>query len=126
MSTWRNYLGLPHVLAADPADGKGADCLVLAFSVLDELGKHHPPLQERWFELARRGIWNELETIWRDLTTPIDAPENGAVTLIRNGPAGLGVAVVIDDGLLMVHHRRGVVWVPLRLLTKTFTYRLFN
>lgn len=125
MPNWRSYIGLPHVLGADPSEGEGADCLLLAFSVLEELGLPHPPVDRAWFDLAARGAWHELEEIWRAVTAPTIAPENGAVTLIRNGPAGLGVAIAIDQGLLMVHHRKGVVWVPLHLLTKPFTYRRF-
>lgn len=124
MATWRSYIGLPHVLGADPAQGEGADCLLLALAVLAELGKPHPPVNPRWFELATRGAWGELETIWREATQAIQSPEDGAVTLLRNGPAGLGVAVFVDRGLLMVHHRRGVVWIPEHLL-RPFTYHRF-
>lgn len=124
MSPWRSYLGLPHALAADPEDGVGADCLILALRVLDELGHPHPPLDHGWFQLAEQGAWNQLETIWHRITAPVQSPEDGAVTLLHNGPAGLGVAVVVDGGLLLVHHRRGVVWVPLHLL-KPFHYRRF-
>jgi hypothetical protein len=88
------------------------------------LGLARPALDPRWLSLAQQGAWSQLETLWKDLTLPIDSPENGAVTLIKNGTAGLGVAIVIDGGLLMVHHRRGVVWVPLHLI-KPFSYRRF-
>lgn len=124
MRNWRSYIGLPHVFGADPGDGHGADCLVMVMGVLDDLGQPHPALDPTWLQLAQQGAWNELETIWQRITTPLPSPENGAVTLLRNGPAGLGVAVVIDGGLLMVHHRRGVIWVPLHLL-KPFSYRRF-
>jgi len=124
MRNWRSYIGLPHVFGADPADGRGADCLVLVMGILDDLGLARPALEPRWFSLAQQGAWSQLETLWKNLTLPIDSPENGAVTLIKNGTAGLGVAIVIDGGLLMVHHRRGVVWVPLHLI-KPFSYRRF-
>lgn len=124
MRNWRSYIGLPHAFGADPADGKAADCLVMVMGILDDLGKPHPPLDPHWLQLAEQGAWSQLETIWRHITAPIESPEDGAVTLLRNGLAGLGVAVVIDGGLLMVHHRRGVVWVPLHLL-KPFHYRRF-
>jgi hypothetical protein len=124
MRDWRSYIGLPHVFGADPEDGQGADCLVLAMGLLDDLGLPHPPFDQHWLDLAHQGAWGELETIWRGITEALPAPETGAVTLLKNGPAGLGVAVVLDNGLLMVHHRRGVVWVPLHLL-KPFSYRRF-
>jgi hypothetical protein len=124
MRNWRSYIGLPHVFGADPADNEGADCLVLVMGLLDDLGLPHPPFNQQWLELAKQEAWAQLEAIWKELTEPLAAPEDGAVTLIKNGPAGLGVALVIDNGLLMVHHRRGVVWVPLHLL-KPFSYRRF-
>jgi hypothetical protein len=114
--TWRRFIGLPHALAADPHQGEAADCLLVAFSVLAEAGRPHPEPNPHWFELARASRWSELQTIWSDLTEPLSGPEPYAVTLIKNGPAGLGVGVVVDDGLLITHHRRGVSWVPLSAL----------
>ena len=122
--TWRNYLGLPHAFGADPENGKGADCVVMVFRILDDLGVHHPPFQQHWLDLASANRWHELLTLWDEITAPLPAPENGAVTLIQNGKAGLGIAIVVDEGLLMVHHRRGVVWVPLHLM-KPLTYCRF-
>jgi hypothetical protein len=124
MRDWHSYIGLPHAFGADPAGGEGADCLVLVMGLLDDMGLPHPPFDRRWLALAQQRSWGELENIWRDLTEPLPAPEAGAVTLLKNGPAGMGVAVVIDNGLLMVHHRRGVVWVPLHLM-KPLSYRRF-
>jgi hypothetical protein len=124
MRDWRSYIGLPHAFGADPADGKGADCLVMVMGILDDLGLPHPPLDPHWLTLAQNHAWPELEAIWQRITRPLEAPEDGAVTLIRNGALGLGVAIAIDNGLLMVHHRRGVVWVPLHLL-KPFPFRRF-
>lgn len=124
MRDWRSYIGLPHLFGADPADGQGADCLVMVMGILDDLGHPHPPLDPRWLALAQSRAWPELETIWQRITRPLEAPEDGAVTLIRNGALGLGVAIAIENGLLMVHHRRGVVWVPLHLL-KPFPFRRF-
>lgn len=96
----------------------------MVMGILDDLGLAHPAMDPHWLELAKQGAWGQLETIWQRITAPLQGPEDGAVTLIQNGPAGLGVAVVIDNGLLMVHHRRGVVWVPLHLL-KSFAFRRF-
>lgn len=124
MRDWRSYIGLPHLFEADPSDGKGADCLILSMGILDDLGLPHPAIDPHWFDLARRGCWGELETIWRHLTEPVDTPEDGAVTLFKNGPSGLGVGTVIDKGLLLVHHRRGVSWIPLNVL-RPFDYRRF-
>lgn len=124
MRNWRSYIGLPHEFGADPAGGQGADCLVMVMGILDDLGQGHPPLNPSWLELAQQKAWTQLERIWLQITEPVDSPDDGAVTLLRNGPAGLGVAIVLENGLLMVHHRRGVTWVPLHLL-KPFNYRRF-
>ena len=123
MRNWRSYIGLPHVFGADPENGEGADCLLLAFGILSDLGVHHPPFESQWLDLAKLGQWEQLNKLWDQGTVPLSGPTEGAVTLLRNGPAGLGVAVVIDNGLLMVHHRRGVTWVPLHLMKPLPYYR---
>lgn len=107
------WLGLPHRFGAWPQDGEGADCVLMVSSVLEEAGVPHPPFDASWLHLAERGEWGELQRQWDALTVPLPAPQPYAVTLFHNGPSGLGVGVVVDDGLLMVHHRRGVCWVPL-------------
>jgi hypothetical protein len=124
MGRWRSYLGLPHILGADPDDGQGADCLLLAFRVLDELRQPHPTPQPEWFEWASKGNWGDLERLWQEHTESVSEPVSGSVTLLRNPNCGLGVAVVIADGLLMVHHRRGVCWAPLHSL-KPLTFSRF-
>lgn len=125
MAHWTSYIGLPHVLGADPANGVGADCLILAFAVLGELGMGHPPLDPEWFVMAERGDWAGLRRLWEELTDPLEGPEEGAVTLMGDEQAGLGVAIVIDGGLLIVHHRRGVTWVSLQF-AKKLNYRKFR
>lgn len=125
MDGWRSYIGLPHAFGADPRDGVGADCLIVAFAVLDELGMSHPAVDPHWFEMAESGDWEPLKRAWEAETFPVDAPEEGAVTLMDHGAGGLGVATVVDSGLLMVHHRRGVRWIPLRLLND-LQYRKFR
>lgn len=124
MRDWRRYIGLPHVFGADPENGEGADCLVMVFGVLDAMGVSHPRLNQQWLELAAAGDWPQLQRLWAAGTRPLPAPEDGAVTLIQNGAGGLGVAVVVDGGLLMVHHRRGVIWTPLEAL-KPLSYCAF-
>jgi hypothetical protein len=81
-----------------------------------------PAFDASWFELAQQQRWPELLAIWQVITDPLEGPAEGAVTLIQNGPLGLGVGIVVDDGLLMVHHRKGVTWLPVRLL-KALDYR---
>ena len=117
---WRPWIGLPHAFGADPNDGQACDCLVMVWRVLEASGVLHPPLDPSWLELAADGRWPLLERFWREGTEPLIGPEPLAACLIRNGPAGLGVGVVVPDGaslgVLIVHHRRGVTWVPCHLL----------
>lgn len=124
MRDWRRYIGLPHQFGADPDTGIGADCLVMVFGLLDDLHLRHPQFEEQWLDLAAKGAWEELENLWAALTVPLAAPSEGAVTLLHNGTLGLGVGIVLDRGLLTVHHRRGVVWAPLCVL-KPRTYYEF-
>ena len=118
MPTWMRWIGLPHAFGADPKEGIACDCLLMVWAVLDEAGIHHPPFDPNWLELAKAERWNELQNLWDKITRLIAEPEPYAVTLLRNGPAGLGVAVVVDDGLLMVNHKRGVYWAPLDAFKK--------
>ena len=121
--TWHQFLGLPHALAADPLDGVGADCLLLAFRVLDEVERPHPPVNPYWFELAGQHRWNEIETLFHEFVESVAEKEPYAITLLKNGPVGLGVGIVVDNGLLITHHKRGVVWVPPSALKPLPYYR---
>ena len=112
-------------MGADPIEGKGADCLLLAFRVLEEFGYYHPPVDPKWFELAAAKRWYEIEAIFHRHITQIDAPEPCSITLLQNGPAGLGVGTRIDDGLLITHHKKGVIWIPPSAL-KPLTYYRFK
>jgi hypothetical protein len=122
---WKRWIGLPHEFGADPEGGSACDCLLMAWRILDDAGVPHPDFNAYWLEMAKQKRWAELESLWRDGTIEIDAARQHAVTLIRNGPAGLGVSIVVDDGLLLVHHRRGVRWVPLSYMPslRFYTFR---
>lgn len=113
MHSWHRFIGLPHVFGEDPRNGRGCDCLLMVFGVLDELDIPHPPFDHTWLDLAQAGQWADLEGLWDAQTEPVDQPIDGAVALLQNGSNGLGVAVAIDGGLLFVSHRRGVAWASL-------------
>jgi hypothetical protein len=95
----------------------------MVWHILDEAGIEHPEFDHQWLELAKQERWRKLERMWADATVQLQEPEENAVTLFRNGPAGLGVGIVVDDGLLLVHHRRGVHWVPLSYMPNLRFYR---
>jgi len=120
---WKRWIGLPHRFGADPELGEAADCLLMVWLILDEAGIEHPEFDHHWLELAKQERWRELEGMWADATVPLQEPEEHSVALFRNGPAGLGVGIVVDDGLLLVHHRRGVHWVPLSYMPNLRFYR---
>lgn len=126
MRNWHRYIGLPHIFGEDPENGRGADCLVLVFNLLDDLGVPHPPFDPAWLDLARAGRWPELQALWDAQTEPAAyPPKDGAVTLIQNEVSGLGVAIVIDAGLLFVSHKRGVAWASISHF-KSLQYRRFK
>lgn len=51
-------------------------------------------------------------------------PEQYALTLFRNS-GGLGVGIVMSEGLLVVDEVKGVRWIPLTLL-KSLVYWTFR
>lgn len=116
MDVWRGWLGLPHVVGADPRNGKGACCMVAAQIILSELGLNPPDIKD-WIRLAQEQKWIELQLLFDEHFISVFEPCVGTVALIRNGAAGLGVATYLDgvNGLLVVHHARGVATMPLRL-----------
>jgi len=76
--------------------------------------------------MAKAGKTEELMQVYSSLTYEIDKPEEYAVTLLENSETGVGLSVVVDGGLLIAHHRKGVRWVPLRLLKKLQYSRFRN
>jgi hypothetical protein len=113
MSNWPDWVSarLPHVIGADPDDGQGICCLVMAAKVRRSAGLAMPDLDPQWFAMAAAGRWALLLQEWRRLMIPCRL-EPYALVLHRQ-PLGLGVGVVVDDGLLIVHHRRGAQWLPM-------------
>jgi len=111
MMTWAKWIGLPHRLGADPCDGVGADCLVMCARVRVDAGLSMPDIDPQWFELAAAGRWGPLAATWNQLMEPCDAEPYAL--LLHQQPSGIGVAIAVDDGVLIVHHQRGVQWLPL-------------
>jgi hypothetical protein len=115
------YLGLKHEFGADPKDGEAADCLLLCFALLDEGGFYRPPFDPRWMDMALSGLWDSLQIVWNNHTEHVDHVEAGCVALHWNRPNSkhprLGISTVVEDsgnlGVVMIHARKGVVWLPL-------------
>jgi len=122
---WRTWIGLPHEFGADPRDGKAADCLVMAWRVLDAAQAPHPPLNPAWLERARQGRAADLIQVWRDATVRVDPPTEYAIAIFGTAYGALGVGILVEAGCLTVHHRRGVCWVPLWLM-RPVEWRTFH
>ena len=119
---WSDWVGLPHEVGADPLQGKSACCLQIAKILLSQEGLSTPPI-EPLLERARFRDWPGLTAAFNSLSEPLEGPEPLALTLITNGRFGLGLGVVVENGRLLVpHHRKGVVAIPLDLL-KPLVYR---
>jgi hypothetical protein len=75
-------------------------------------------------ELATAGKWEELQALWNEATEVLPEMEEHAVCMFENGANGLGVGIVVDNGVLVVHHKRGVCWLPPRAMRES-QYRRF-
>lgn len=113
MTHYAKWIGLPHVIGADPDDGVGADCLIVAHRVRSAAGHETPPLNPQWFKMAECGQWARLKLEWLRLMEPCEI-EPYAICMYQN-PECFGVGIVVDGGVLRISNRRGVQWVPLAL-----------
>ena len=124
MIDWKPWIGLPHSFGEHPKHGRGADCVVMVWAILDSVGVYHPPFDYRWMDLATAGKWEELQGLWNAATEVLPEMEEYAVCMFKNGANGLGVGIVVENGVLVVHHKRGVCWLPPRAM-KESQYRRF-
>jgi hypothetical protein len=89
----------------------------MASVVLASGGIELPMGLDHWLSLAREGSREALELGFQLFTSPLQEPEQYALTLMENGEAGLGLGVVVEPSwLLTCHHSRGVIALPLRAL----------
>lgn len=112
---WMKYVGLPYRLGADPEDGEAADCIRLVLRVLVMGGLEAPPVERKWYNhLAKREI-DAIMADWFDLTEQTNGPEPYAMTLLPM-EGDFSIAIIVDEGLLMVRAAVGVIWAPLTSL----------
>lgn len=110
---YHSWLGLPHVIGADPRDGEGACCLVMAKLLLEDAGFKMPPI-DAWIEMAKKGAWDPLRDAFYRNTTPVEYPIVWSLTLLDNPEGGLGLGTVIPHRMLLAPiHDRGVTALPL-------------
>lgn len=124
MIDWKPWVGLPHSFGEHPKHGRGADCVIMVWAILDSVGVYHPPFDYKWMELATAGKWEELQALWDEATEVLPEMEEYAVCMFENGASGLGVGIVVENGVLVVHHKRGVCWLPPRAMRES-QYRRF-
>lgn len=126
MADWIRWVNarLPHVIGADPDDGVGIDCLVMATKVRVAAGLPTPALNPQWFAMAAAGRWEQLQQEWERLMAPCRLEAYAMV--LHQQPSGLmGIGVVVDDGVLIVHHRRGAQWLPMAVAERTLNPLMF-
>lgn len=124
---WTAWIGLPHEIGADPREGKAACCLVMARILLRAAGLPFPEIEDDLLALARAQQWPRLTRIFHEYVEPIPEPEPWAMTLVQNGPAGLGIGTVVPGPyVLLPHHRRGVKAIPIVALKQLNYHRLRN
>ncbi len=64
--------------------------------------------------------WDKLKKEWDKYMVRVEKPKVCDVSMTRNEITGFAIGVVVDDGVLIVHHRKGVVWIPLSLVRTEF------
>lgn len=126
MVDWKEWIGLPHQIGADPREGKAACCLMIAKIILEDGGMKFPVDENEIIDLAKKKLWPTLRLVFEKQTQFIETPEPYAVSLINNPSQGLGIGVVVEEAgnlfLLMPHHRRGVQAFPVKMLRSGFTF----
>lgn len=116
---WTRWLGLPHAIGADPREGKAACCVRIALILNKNAGLPSPEPDPEWFDHARAGHWGYCRRLFELNSEPIEEPELWSMAWVTNGSQGFGIGTVVQDNkLLLPHHRRGVMVVPLHLLKK--------
>ena len=126
MTFWRNWVGLPWALGADPRDGRAACCFRTAQATREELGMHWPAdRMAHWYSDAQAGAWQGLRMDWLELTTPIDEPEAGALIRFDNQDGSFGLGVLADaQTLLTVRHYGRLIVGPFSAFRRLKLYRL--
>ena len=123
MIDWKQWVGLPHEVGADPRQGKAACCLQITKIILEDAGYTFPFEVEMFYRLASENNVDAIKRIFAEATTRIQAPDAYCVTLFTSESLGLGIGIVVPDEiggrlfLLVPHHRRGVMPVPVDILS---------
>jgi hypothetical protein len=130
MDDWKAWVGLPHEVGADPREGRAACCVQITKLVLESQGLTFPVAPERIYALAEQKNAEQIAEIFAAHTQQIEKAEPYCVTLFLDESIGYGVGIVVPDHdngrlfLLIPHHRKGVLPVPVDVLASLKLYRV--
>lgn len=123
MIDWKQWVGLPHETGADPRLGRAACCLKITQIILNDIGYRFPFDLEELYHLAEQRDLLAIRKAFESATVSISDPEPYCVTLFTDKSLGIGIGIVVPDEiggrlfLLIPHHRRGVMPVPVDILS---------
>jgi hypothetical protein len=123
MTAWQRWIGKPHQFAADPDVTDGCDCLVMFGKVRRLLGLPCPDdaTIQRLLTLGAAAEFEEIHALIAPHLIAQAVPSEGSFTINTVG-GHIGVAVVVDEGLLHVSLKHGVRWVSLENLRQLNWY----
>ena len=126
MTFWRDWVGLPWELQADPREGRAACCFMTAQAAREAMGMPWPAhLMPEWYCMAREGRWAELRHDWAAMTEPIKKPEAGALIQFDNRNDSFGVGILPDSRtFITVRHNGRLVAGPVSACGKLNLFRL--
>jgi len=119
---WHKWIGKRHVTGADPEYDEGCDCLLMVVRIRESLGLPVPNSMDvaTMILLSNTESHADIYALMAPHLVPTDSPCDGAFVIFET-PDQVGTAVMIDNGLLTVSHKRGVRWIPTNMLRK-FTW----
>jgi hypothetical protein len=130
MYDWTSWVGLPHEIGADPRQGNSACCVQIAKILLESQGIVFPVCPDLIYRLAEEKNTTELRELFEQNTEKIETPKPYCLSLFLDESVGFGVGIVVPDHvngrlfLLIPHHRKGVLPVPVDVLPSLKFYRV--
>ena len=113
---WRQWIGLPHELGADPRQGKGCCCLKLSQIVLEAVGQKPPQINSQWYELSLQQRWDEAAKLFLSYVIETDPWRQWSIVPFWS-PQMFGIGLVVQDRMVLTSlHTRGACVIPARAL----------
>jgi len=116
---WHSWIGKRHETGADPVHDEGCDCLIMVTRIREYLGLAAPNAIDvaTMILLSSTEGYEEIHDFIAPHLVPKQTPADGAFTVFET-PDQIGTAVMIENGLLHVSHKRGVRWLPAGMIRK--------